>query len=404
MVVLHDETVQLQSTVATTFTTPLMAIPIEFATVLALRINVARASDLIVLGGVEVKYDDESSALIPFVVHRSQPDFTPPAIVLYYNTLTGLGFPWSEPATIPIPESKPAHSILGAVLFLREAIEKMTGRRLNVVNQEDTSAGIVLTTVQATPQLLDIPEIRQALQSGNSNDYATNEAFYISSSADRLLLVANTASGLAAAVPALLESVGYEVLGMGPNWIHVPTSYRNHLAFTMAGGDRPAYLLRNLWATSGQNYGVGTLNSGYQLVPPDEPVEYSYLRWLTGTRMLGASIPPYPGHTRQRFHVPVARYMKLHNRNEGFLALTKLGLNVDRPAPGPDTTGWLWINTDEAGEAVEKVYLSDGSRWVVQNPHQFGVNLDLSVPFVREIILEDLRRSPRNNLPSIPMA
>ena len=26
-------------------------------------------------------------------------------------------------------------------------------------------------------------------------------------------------------MPELLESVGYEVLGMGPNWMHVPSDF-----------------------------------------------------------------------------------------------------------------------------------------------------------------------------------
>ncbi|MGV2337301.1 MAG UNVERIFIED_CONTAM: hypothetical protein LVR18_25500 [Planctomycetaceae bacterium] len=38
--------------------------------------------------------------------------------------------------------------------------------------------------------------------------------------------MANTVAGLVCAIPELLESVGYEVLAMGPNWIYVPDGFR----------------------------------------------------------------------------------------------------------------------------------------------------------------------------------
>ena len=101
----------------------------------------------------------------------------------------------------------------------------------------------------------------------------------------RTLIVANTYDGLRHGVVKLLESVGYEVLGMGPNWTYVP-NYTHPVAplvFDLADvSERPGYYLRKLTVVAGQERGNGTLyaldgvNGRRKLIAPDEPVEVSY--------------------------------------------------------------------------------------------------------------------------------
>jgi len=152
----------------------------------------------------------------PFVVHDPKPGFQPPAIVLQYDAATGVGVDWSKTAPLYVFDDSDGGLLRDAVNFLREGIENMTGRRLEVVNGNELSRGIVLTTLAGAP--LDVredPAVRNALRSDGSDAYNDREAFYMRSEAQRVLVVANTVSGLVCAVPELLESVGYEVLGMG---------------------------------------------------------------------------------------------------------------------------------------------------------------------------------------------
>ena len=115
-----------------------------------------------------------------------------------------------------------AARLRNAVLYLHEGIRKVSGQSLEIVSSNDLPTGIVLTTLAAAPGLAADPEVVTALQNDGTDAYNDREAFFLRSEPQRLLIVANTVDGLIAAVPELLESVGYELLGMGPDWIHVP--------------------------------------------------------------------------------------------------------------------------------------------------------------------------------------
>ncbi|MCB1206562.1 MAG: hypothetical protein KDN18_20045, partial [Verrucomicrobiae bacterium] len=176
---------------------------------------------------------------------------TQPSIVVWLDSDT-LSQPRLHPAS---PEAK----LRDAVWFLQEGIQRMTGKSLEVTRGEAGAKGIVLSLL--TEELSRDPEVATALKNDGSDGYNDREAFFLRSETDRLLVVANTADGIAAAVPTLLESVDYEVLGMGPNWIHVPEG-REKLVFDLKQSGRPGYYLRQLTPTSGQSYGVGTINVG----------------------------------------------------------------------------------------------------------------------------------------------
>src|SRR5690606_21600851 len=62
-----------------------------------------------------------------------------------------------------------------------------------------------------------------------------------------------------------------------------------------------------------------------------------------------------------------------------------------------------WINTDAEGtEGDGKVFFSNGTAWVQQNPREFQVSIDLTVPWVRAIILEDLKQRAEKHFGNNP--
>ena len=280
---------------------------------------------------------------------------------------------------------------VNAVQYLQEAVERMTGRKPSITIGDDLSNSIVLTLLENAPEdIKDDPKIIQALSSEDKDAYNAVEAFYIRTESERIILVANTPDGLRHAVVELLESVGYEVLGMGPNWTHVPDYTTKPLAFDLEISGRPGLYNRKLWATSAQERGNGTLLEVFE--PADETVGESYLRWQIGRRIVGSSIPQVGGHSMQAYHRAVAEEMRARNITEGFLtSQTLLGKNADRPA-APATKTTLWINTDDSGSPEEgKVFQSRGGEWVEQNPREYGASIDVTLPWVREIVLEDLK-------------
>lgn len=323
----------------------------------------------------------------PFVaVDPVREDQAPIVIAADWAALSG-------PRVLP---NSPDAKLRDTVLFLQEAIRRMTGKTLAIADQsQDHSKGIVLTL--ATPDLLADPAIAAALKNDGSDSYNDREAFYLRSEAARLLVVANTADGLAAAVPALLETVDYEVLAMGPNWIHVPKG-RERLVFDVDLADRPSFYLRQLTPTTGQSYGVGTIDaSGTKnplTDPADEPVSLSWRRWAIALRNRGSSMDPFPGHALYRHHRPMLEEMRRTGSTEGFLtAATHLGPDAERPAASESNRHHLWINTDEKGApGYEKAWLSDGKTWEEQRLVGMSVNLDITSPVARGIVLEDLKK------------
>lgn len=324
----------------------------------------------------------------PFTAATADPERAPAPIVVQHDPGTGTGFAWDPARPLAWHENTPARR---AAEYLREGIRRMTGREPAIRHLNDLGQGLVLTTLAgASDAIRADPAIRAALAGTGEDAYNHVEAFYIRSEPERVLVVANTADGLLAAVVELLESVEYEVLGMGPNWTHVPDFRARPLVFDLEQAARPGYYIRSLWATSGQQRGVGTLTTVDD--PGDEPVSDSYHRWLIGTRMAGRSMPPSPGHALQGYHTPVAAAMLAAGINEGFLAAAcAIGPEANRPEPDPANDGLLWLAPDPAARGGVRAFLSDGKSWRDQNPHGFGVNLDLSVPLVRATILEAMK-------------
>jgi hypothetical protein len=280
----------------------------------------------------------------------------------------------------PHYDRSPLNKVRHAAHFLQESIRNITGKTLTIRNGGDRSAGIVLTTLAGAPELKEDRAVRKALANDGSDSYNDREAFYLRCEPARLLVVANTADGLLAGVVELLESVDYEILGMGPSWIHVPKNRHDELVFDIERAGRPSYYLRGLNPTSGQSYGVGTIcQPKIQLATPDEDIAASYVRWAVGQRHLGQSMPGFPGHALQAYHRAVVHQMKETGATEGFLvSATKIGPDAGRPPTGPENANQLWVNKDARGQpGFDKVYHSNGKEWRECNLAELGVNLGL---------------------------
>ncbi|HVF09539.1 MAG TPA: hypothetical protein VNA16_01985, partial [Abditibacteriaceae bacterium] len=161
----------------------------------------------------------------PFIAVQPDAGAALPPIVVQHDAKAGTGFDWEKLSKLPYYQalSDPGHPVLSAVRYLREAVQRMTGKELPVVASNDLARGIVLTTLAgAPPELKKDPEVMQALRNTGADAYNANEAYYVRSEPKRIVIVANTTYGLSHGVIELLESAGYEALGMGPNWTHVP--------------------------------------------------------------------------------------------------------------------------------------------------------------------------------------
>jgi hypothetical protein len=322
-----------------------------------------------------------------FTAHDPAPDFRPPAIVLPYDPATKTGVDWETVRSAQWYSYSPEVMMGRAAEYVQEGIRRMTGRELAVVGTNDFSHGIVLLLWKYAPDdIRNDAKVSAALAANPKDHYAANEAFYIRSEPNRVLVVANTVDGLLGAVVELMESADYEILGMGPDWIHAP-DYRNRpLAFSIDRAGQPGFYIRSLCAMCGQSYGVGTIVEGLT-DPADEPVWESYRRWHIGARMAGRSMSNFPGHALHAYHLAVLKQIRDMNKAEGFLApKIQVGAVADRPAPETANAGWLWVNADTNASANDLAFTSDGKDW------QPGArcSLDLSVPFVRDIIRDDM--------------
>jgi hypothetical protein len=329
-----------------------------------------------------------------------------PPIVIPFDAQNQTGYDWQKlkdlkpyAAEYDVPNGR----LFLAVSYLREGIARMTGQELPVENSQDFSRGIVLTTLQfAPPEIQNDAQVKAALKNSGEDAYNNQEAFYIRADAKRVLIVANTLDGLAHGAVELLESVGYEQLGMGPNWTYVPDFKNQPLQFkAMERAGRPAFYIRDLSATSAQQFGFGTLFEKTLPDAADEPVDVSYARWRTGARFAGRSMPPFPGHQWQKYHRAVADKMWDLKTTEGFLTpKTTFGPDAQRPPAAPENEDNIWIDSETkityhggANEHV-RVFISDGKVWKEYDMMSAsgGAKLDISVPFVREIILDALKK------------
>ncbi|QDU97206.1 hypothetical protein [Lignipirellula cremea] len=335
-------------------------------------------------------------------------------VVLFHQAdadgATIAGWDWETIAQPRLPQNTPEYRLREAVKFLQEGIGRMTGHPPVVRSSDQTDQGIVLLLLATAPAAIQRdPAVIAALASTGEDAYNDREAFYLRSEAKRLLVVANTIDGLAAAAPALLESVDYEVLGMGPNWIHTP-DHTAGLTFDLELSDRPRFYLRQLTPTTGQYRGVGTLQTGPKLQlsdPHDEGVGESYVRWAIGSRNWGRSMAPFPGHALYVYHRPLVEYLRKTGTTDGFLTpATRLGLEADRPPATPASKSELWINTDAAGEPGHgRVFVSSGTAWEEQKLVGMHVNVDTTTPVARELVLarmQDLAAKHFETYPSEP--
>ena len=329
-------------------------------------------------------------AVVPFIA--TLPDAAPMTeIVLQYDKEAQTGADWAKAGTLQWYSSGPDVTLLRAAEFLREGIKKMTGQALPVKSTNDLSRGIVLTTLANAPaEVRNDPNVQWALKNRGGDSYNANEAYYLRSEKDRVLVIGNTVEGVLNGAVSLLESVDYEILGMGPDWIYAPDYTKKPLVFALRQTGRPGYYNRGLWATSGQIYGVGTLMAVND--PADEPVTDSYRRWQIGSRQLTASMPGFPGHSLQAYHNVVALKMIELKNTEGFLTKkTTVAPAAQRPEASKDNAGELWIDIQPNAQGQAQAWMSDGKTWNAQNPGEFGVGLDLSVPHVRQIVFADMK-------------
>jgi hypothetical protein len=331
---------------------------------------------------------------VPYVVWQPDQRFRMPDIVLQFATDES-GAEWEKVNNPKWYEATPPILLGRAARYVQEALQRMTGKEFSVNSTPDLSAGIVLTLMNgATDDIRNDPEVKQALKEDPKDAYAAKEAFFIRSEQNRLLVVANTPAGLLDAVADLMKSVGYEVLGMGPDWIFAPDYRKKPLVFAINRAGRPGFYIRGLGATSGQSYGVGTIMSGLS-DPKDETVDASYWRWMIGTRMYGTSMPGFPGHALQAYHKDVLARIKGTGaeEGEGFLAAKiPIGPKAERPAASPQNQDWLWIDSEGVGKGgAPLAWLSDGKTWIDQDPAEMAWNLDLSVPLVRQVIFKAMK-------------
>ncbi|HQL65363.1 MAG TPA: hypothetical protein PLS78_05840, partial [bacterium] len=317
-----------------------------------------------------------------------------PSIIIHYDeeAKSGYNIDFSKPL-VWYDSSKEA-TMRRAGSFIQESIKKMTGRIIPLKCSNDISKGIVLLMVKDAPDhIKNDPQIKKALANDGTDSYNNKEAYYIKTEPNRVLVIANNPEGIIAGVVDLMESTGYEILGMGPNWIYAPDYKTKPVVFNINKAGRPGFYIRALWPTSGQSYGVGTIMEKPPH-PDDETVDVSWYRWSVGAKIYGSSMPGFPGHAMQAYHKSVIEAMKRTNTTEGFLVpKASIGLFTERPEASTNNNGEMWINSAPEGTPqTGKVYISNGKEWIEQSLLEIGANLDLSVPLVRQVILEEMKK------------
>lgn len=344
---------------------------------------------------VSTSWHELKAELVPFVAYQPAAEFSLQPIVLQYDPVAKTGANWAEVKNPQWHDSTRACSLGRCAEYVRDALQRMTGKDFPVISTNDLSRGIVLTLLKNAPaDIRDDSEIQRALQPDPQNPIAANEAYCIRSETNRVLVVANTVDGLADGVVELMESVDYEILGMGVDWIYAPDHRNKPLVFKVNRGGRATFYRRSLWAHSGQSYGYGTIMSGLT-GPMDEPVYVSSWRWTIGTRMFGKSMPDFPGHALQAYHRAIIEKMHDLAVPEGFFARIEVGPEARRPPAGPEAKELWWVNTDPKGTPeYDKVSHCDGKEWTTtQGLKYFGSNVDVSSPLARQVIFEGMKKA-----------
>jgi|GEM_PF-698712 len=324
-------------------------------------------------------------------------------IVLYYDSSTGDGINWATLDTSVINRSKDDGAIYRGIIFAQRAVEEMTGYQPSILSQTNISSGLVFILMQDAPSSISTDSaIIAALADDGSDPYNHKEAFYIRSEAGRVLVVANTTHGLANGVVALMDSVDYHVLGMGPNWTHIPTIYHSSLTspqalvFDLDMSDRPDFYIRAM-VSAGWSGTKGLIPEAVTgLDPDDEHVFSAYNHMEIGTRRLQRSAPLHPGHALALIHNAAITEMRAGPLlTEGFLAPDiQHGLDASRPAASSSNARQLWFNTDTSGPQAGKIFFSNGTTWIEEPfaPNFLTkVSLDITLGWVRDLILADMK-------------
>jgi hypothetical protein len=121
-------------------------------------------------------------------------------------------------------------------------------------------------------------------------------------------------------------------------------------------------------------------------------VEVSYRRWQIGTRTAGQSMPSYPGHAMYPFHLPVLQHMRQNPQENGFLFPVTVGPASAKPQADEKHKNLFWLTTDEDSPDGKPVaYRCMGSEWKRLDRGYLDVYLDVSRPFVRQMVLETMK-------------
>ena len=166
---------------------------------------------------------------------------------------------------------------------------------------------------------------------------------------------------------------------------------------------RPGFYMR--WYFSYYSYyGDGNLYNIDLADPADETFDRSYERWVIGARFMGRSMPEYQGHALQAYDAAIIGHIKQTGLKEGFLMdRISLGPSAQRPTEGEKGVWHMWINTDPPGEpGADKAFVSHGEAWVENHVSEVACAIDLSVPWVRQIILEDKKRYAQESFAKYP--
>lgn len=347
------------------------------------------------------------AALISFLAADPTGKTPPARIVVQHDPATGTGYDLQALLSLnPQMGFTPEACIIRAARYLQEGIRRMTGQEPALANDRDLSHGIILTTLAGAPASVRTdPEVLAALRNTGEDAYNANEAFFLRSEKTRLLIVANTPYGLADAVVEVLEAVDYEVLGMGPQWVSVPDYTHRPLTFSLKRAGRPGYYMRWLFYPATYQIDTGNLHGVPLTDPEDESYDRTHERWTMGARFTGQSMPFFPGHALQSWHPDVVAHMRKTGCREGFLVDDVIrGLTADMPETGQAGRWQLWFSTDpDEFPTSDAIYRAYGDKWRACHPvYDMGFSIDLSVPWVRQIILSAVKKQAAQDFAARP--
>jgi hypothetical protein len=333
---------------------------------------------------------------------------------VYFDAVTSDGAELGLPSTGEGRKIADRRLLEESVAYLVEAIERMTGVRPTTSNDIRTSGVVVAIGRGAVAAAIPIgnPAIDAYLSEPNLRQFERRSRYVVASFSGRVVVAADAVQGASAGIVAMLEAVGYEVLGMGPNWTYVPDFRRlGRMRFLLEEYGQPSLLFRQFGATSRQDDGVGTLVSPtFAPVAPDETVTTSYRRWLVGTRTAGSSLPPFYGHALPVFGPKIATRIRASVALgapvlEGFLGVVRAGPGDGRPVDLSAEPQLVYVSTTINSGASPAVFtptkvanadpgpppVPERWEWVQSGENAVAAEIDVSLPWVRDMIFEDFK-------------